>query len=388
MKHLVIYSDMAGIYGAEQCTHALALALRGAGYRVTVVQPHADHHLIAEREAKGIAHHWLAPDNLWDRRHPARALTDRAEPEDALTATAPDLVLFSDGAPVSSLTAKEVAGERGIPYVALCHCVTPEWAVAYAAWLPRLSSVLARAVEVIAVSQDNLDRLRGCFGLAAAKGVVIHNGRPDTFFAPRSDTARRQIRDELRIPQDDVVALTIGRMELVKGYQYQIAAFKPLRVSPAWPGLTFVWVGGGTLENHWRRLLQRLRVDHKVRLLDHRADVPVLLDAADLFVLPSQFEGMPLVVLEAMAKGLPVIATAVSGTPEALGDTGMLLPDPRKDPTLPERLAAAISGLAQDAIRRQSLGRAARDRAQALFREPPMVERYLSLIEQALAFAP
>jgi glycosyltransferase involved in cell wall biosynthesis len=387
MKHVLLYTDMAGIYGAEQCTHALALGMRRAGHRVTVVQPHADHHLIAEREANGIAHHWLAPDNLWDYRHPARALTDRTEPEQVLTATAPDLVVFSDGAPVSSLTAKEVAGDRGIPYLALCHCVTPTWAAAYAAQLPRLPSVYARAAEVVAVSQENLDELHGLFGLPPTKGVVIHNGRPEAFFAPRSDPTRRRLREELGIPRDGVVCLTVGRMELVKGYQYQIAAFKHLRASPVWPSLHFVWVGTGTLEHHWQALVRRLQADDRVRFLARRADVPALLDAADMFVLPSQFEGMPLVVLEAMAKRLPVIATAVSGTPEALGDAGCLLPDPRKDSALPERLAATISGLALDAARRRVLGQAAHDRAQAQFREAPMVARYLRLVERMSAAA-
>ena len=235
MKHLLLYTDMAGIYGAEQCTHALSLALAGAGYRVTVAQPHADHHLIAEREAKGVAHHWLAPDNLWDHRHPARALTERAEPEHVLTATAPDLVVFSDGAPFSSLTAKEVAADRGIPYLAIVHCVTPAWASQFAAHLARLPSAFARADAVVAVSQENLDLLHERFGLPAAKGIVIHNGRPDVFFAPRSDPARRQVREELRIPPDAIVCLTVGRFDTAKGYQYQLASFKHLRKSPAWP---------------------------------------------------------------------------------------------------------------------------------------------------------
>jgi glycosyltransferase involved in cell wall biosynthesis len=387
MKHLLLYTDMAGIYGAEQCTHALALALAGAGYRVTVAQPHAEHHLIAEREAKGVAHHWLAPDNLWDHRHAARALTERAEPERVLTATAPDLVVFSDGTPFSSLTAKEVAADRGIPYLAIVHCVTPAWASQFAAHLARLPSAFARADAVVAVSQENLKLLRERFGLPAAKGIVIHNGRPDVFFAPRSNASRRQVREELRVPPQALVCLTVGRFDIAKGYQYQLASFRHLRKSPAWPDLLFVWVGGGTHASRVPQLVRLLRADDKVRFPGPRGDVPALLDAADIFVLPSQFEGMPLAVLEAMAKGLPVIATAVSGIPEALGNAGCLLPDPGNEPALPEHLAAAISGLALDAPRRRALGSAARARAQAHFREAPMVARYRDLIEQTLGAA-
>ena len=384
MTHIVLYTDMAGIYGAEQCTHALSLALSGAGYQVTVVQPYAEHHLVAERESKGITHRWLAPDNLWDYTHPARALTDRAEPERILAALNPDLVVFSDGAPVSSLSAKEVAAERGIPYLTIVHCVTASWAMAFSAHLPRLPEAFRRATGVIAVSKENLDLLHACFGLPAELGCVIHNGRPDRFFVEPSAAVRVQLREELQIPQDAVVCITVGRFDAVKGYQYQFEAFRILESSPVWPALHFVWVGGGPLETRLRQLTKLLKVDRAVHVLSNRDDVPVLLDAADIFVLPSQFEGMPLAVLEAMAKGLPVIATAVSGIPEALGDSGWLLPNPRQNGAVAVQLAEAIACLAMDEDRRKALGRQCRDRAQALFREAPMMEKYLHLIQRAL----
>ena len=385
MTHVLLYTDMAGIFGAEQCTHALGLALTRAGYRVTVAQPRADHHLIAERESLGIAHHWLAPDNLWDSRHPALALTDHDGPAGVLAATRPDLVVFSDGIPFSNLTAKEVAADTGIPYLTIVHGVAPEWADLFAPYRSRLPGAFLRAAEVITVSCGNLQQLYDRFGLPAATGMVIHNGRPDAFFAPRSETARQQVRNELRIPPHGVVCLTVGRFDTSKGYQYQLAAFHWLRQSPAWPGLFFVWVGDGASVNRLPQLVRLLRADDKVRILRNRSDVPALLDAADIFVLPSQFEGMPLAILEAMAKGLPVVATAVNGIPEALGDAGCLLPDPRKEPALPEQLAAAIAGFALDASRRRALGHAGRERAQALFHEAPMVERYLRVIQRALA---
>lgn len=384
MKRLLLYSDMAAIYGAEQVTHALALGFARAGWRVTVAQPYAAHHLVAEQRASGVAHRWLEPDVLWDHSKPARMLTDHGEPERVLDEIRPDLVLFSDGAPMSLLTAKEVAARLRIPYVVLCHCVTAAWAEPFAAAVARLPETYAQARDVVAVSRENLDLLRSRFGLAPDAGVVIHNGRPDAFFAPRSAATRQRVRQELGLPADAVVSLTVGRMDLVKGYQYQVAAMKPLRASPAWPSLRFVWVGDGGLAEQLRGLAARLRIDDKVHLLARRNDVPDLLDAADLFVLPSLFEGMPLAVLEAMAKGLPVIASAVSGTPEALGDAGCLVATPVRDPAFPQALASAIERLALDPEERRRLGAAARARAENRYRESRMVERYLNLAARAV----
>ena len=104
-------------------------------------------------------------------------------------------------------------------------------------------------------------------------------------------------------------------------------------------------------------------------------------DTADIFVLPSELEGMPLAIMEAMAKGLPVIATAVSGIPEELGDTGKLLPDPTIDAskTVAE-LARTLEEWALDPALRQETGRHGRARAKAMFHEELMLERTLELI--------
>lgn len=388
MSHLLLYSDMGLIYGAEQVTHALALGFARAGWRVTVAQPQAENPLIAERRAAGVGHRWLEPDVLWNTAKPARMLSDHVEPAQVLDEVRPDFVLFSDGAPMSLLTAKEVAANRGVPYLVLCHCATVAWANAFAPAVTRLPAAYAHAREVVAVSRENLALLRSHFGLPPGAGIVIHNGRPEAFFAPRSAATRRRVRDELGIPAEAIVSMTVGRMDLSKGYQYQVAAIRHLRESPVWESLRFLWVGGGGLAAQMPGLLDRLRVRDKFSLLSSRDDVADLLDAADLFVLPSLFEGMPLAILEAMAKGLPVIASAVSGTPEALDDTGRLLPVPPRDPAFPQALASTIERLALDPAERDALGAAARARADACFRESRMVDRYLALAARAIGAAP
>ncbi|MFO1450649.1 MAG: glycosyltransferase, partial [Opitutaceae bacterium] len=125
--------------------------------------------------------------------------------------------------------------------------------------------------------------------------------------------------------------------------------------------------------------------DH-VRFLGHRWDIADWYDAADLFLLPSELEGMPLSIMEAMAKGIPVIATAVSGTPEELGDTGKLLPNPLKDSDgVIRQLAETIESWSQDHALRADQGRRGRERAECMFQESMMVDRTLALLASHLA---
>lgn len=116
-------------------------------------------------------------------------------------------------------------------------------------------------------------------------------------------------------------------------------------------------IGGGRREAEMRRLAAELGLAGRVHFLGQRDDVPDLLSALDLFVLPSHSEGVSLALLEAMAAGLPVIATAVGGLPEVVtdGDNGLLVP-----PEDPEALATALERLLEDPALAQRLGANAR----------------------------
>ena len=380
--HIALYTDCSGIYGAEQWNHALALALAADGYRVTLVQPRAAHGLVDAQVQAGIAHVWLAEDNLYDPSRPARALTDDAEPRHILDQLRPDLLLFSDGAPMSSLAAKEVARDLGLPYLVVVHCVTEAWAEAYRPYVARLPEVYRHAQAVVCVSRANLRLLHDRFGLPPDQGIVILNGRSARFFAP-PDPAARRLREDWRIPAQAVVVCTVGSLERRKGYPYLLQAAARLRQSRVWPALQFVWVGRGSLEGRLRAAVEGLGVSDRVHFLGERADIVDILDAADIFALPSEYEGMPLSVMEAMARGKPVVATDVSGVAEELGDTGCLLPDPNLGP------AATVAGLVQtletwagDAGLRQSIGAQCRERAARLFTEDRMLAEYRALLQR------
>lgn len=382
--HVVLYTDGVGVYGLEQCNHALALGLRAAGYRATCVQPPIAHAMLDERRAAGIGHVWLKPDDLYHPQAVPRALTDADEPRRILTRLRPDLVIFSGGAPMSSLAARETAAALGIPYLVVVHCVTSAWAAQFAPYLERVARTFADALDVVAVSEENLRRLRREFGLADDKGRVILNGRPARYFTPPDPATRAALRQAWRVAVDDVVVCTVASLEARKGYQHLLRAAARLRDTDAELRLTYVWVGAGTLEARLCALADELGVADRVRFLSERDDVPDILAAADIFALASHYEGMPLSIMEAMAAGLPVAATAVSGVAEEMGDTGALLPDPTRDAAATAAaLAETLAAWAGDAVLRRTMGAAARARAEALFREERMVGEYVGLIRGA-----
>jgi len=205
--------------------------------------------------------------------------------------------------------------------------------------LPHLLTDLAQCLDhrrvvglvdrVICVSEE----ARGSFlraGLAEEQLRVVRNGIETRPWRSLNGGGRAGVRPALRRgprPREwRPLVLTVGRMVWQKGYQDLLEVVPG--VLARWPGARFLWVGEGTLVGELRARARALAVGHAVRFLGHRGDVPRLLAAADLFVLPSHFEGLPLVALEAMAAGLPVVGTSVCGTSEVVLDmvTGRLVP--------------------------------------------------------------
>lgn len=384
MTRVLVYSDRSGIFGAEQIDHRLVLGLADAGFDVSVAQPPADHRLARERRVRGIPHHDLPEEDIYDLRRVAPSLDDRSAAAKIFTEVRPNLILFTDSFPCANLAAKREAVERRLPFLVLVHCVQPTWADEYAGYVTRLPALYAAAHEVVAVSQDNLDLLRRRFGLPEQRGRVIYNGRPDEYFTPTDAAARQRVRTACDVREDDILVLTLGRYEHAKGYDAILAALPHLLRRPQGRRLRFVWVGQGSREAKIRGLARMLGGD-RVQVQSARHDVLDLLDAADVLLHPARFEGMPLVVLEAMAKRLPVLASAIGGNVEALGDTGVLLPLPVGSPEFVAQLVESLVRLAEDAALRSRLGDAAHARAERLFRQSRMVAEYVALVGEALA---
>ncbi len=384
---ILLYTDDPGTGGVAQYNHAILLGLRSRGYGTICVQGKTANPLIDRQIAAGVEHEWLNFDTI---RQFDRVVFDATQATDIFTRRRPDVILFSDNCPFSNLAAKHAARQLGIPYLATIGFVAADLSrhlgdLDSTPYLNALSAAYEAAEAVIAVSGENLELLRRVYQLPADRGQVIHYGRSDDYFTPRSAATRDRLRRELGIPADAVVYLTAARLEAVKGYQYQLEAIRQLQQLPCWQHLYFVWVGDGILKEELESAIEALNVGDRVKLLGQRWDVADWHDAADAFILPSELEGMPLAIMEAMAKGNPVIASAVSGIPEELGETGYLLPDPNFNP---EATIAALVGTIErwtaDAKLRETLGCASQLRAREMFREARMVAQTITQIDRAL----
>jgi glycosyltransferase involved in cell wall biosynthesis len=381
---LVLFTDDPGEGGVAIYVHALACGLARRSYTMTVVQSQSGNPMIDERKTLGVCHYWL-PFNT--RENFLRTMTNEADVEEAYLATRPDLILFANCDPFSNLAAKNMAVKKGIPFVIVENYV---WSAArlsdeLARFLPALKDHYQRARAVVAVSQNNLELLQQGFGLPSNKGQVVHYGRPDYFFTEPGEQTRSRLRRDWKIPEDAVLCLTVGRLERIKGYQLLLAMLNRLVHESIWPRLYFAWLGAGSLELALKGKLKDSGLEDQVRMLGHRWDVADWLDTSDLFILPSYCEGMPLSILEAMAKGVPVMATAISGNPEALGETGKLLPSPvgGAEATIRE-MAATLLSWASDSRQRTAIGAGCKARASAMFREERMLAETRQILDRAM----
>ena len=380
--HVVIYTDDPDKGGVAQYNHRISLALAAAGFRITLVQTASTAAMVNTRAAAGIAHRWISYDTGKDF---VRTITDPADAEAAFEALRPDLVLFSDCCPVSNIAAKQAAMRRRIPFVTVVNFVAPYLAQRFASCLPVVARQYAAARGVVAVSSENLELLVKFFGLPPGKGRVIFYGVPPVFFSPRSEDNRRELRTRLGIAPGTMVSLTTARLSAVKLHLLQIGAMEYLKRQVANPRVVCVWVGDGELRPTLEAEIARRGLQQNFILGGLHQDVAPWYDLADVFTLTSESEGMPISIMEAMAKGLPVVATAVSGVPEELGREGVLLPDPVKDPGAAGlQLAETWMAWSRKPGLREGVGRRCRVRAAAMFREETMLQNTRAFLEAAL----
>lgn len=381
--YVLMVTDDPESGGVAQYNHTILLALAASGHRVACLQSFSANPLIRAQREAGVSHHWI---DYHTGKDFARTLTDPCGLDELLCEDRPDLVVFSNCCPLSSLAAREIARLHNVPYVCVEGFVGAYLADRFAPYLPALARQYAGARAIVAVSGENRDLLVTRFGAPSASCEVVHYGRPDAFFAQVDPARRARLRAQLRLPADAIVSFTAARLAAVKGYDRQLAAFARLKGTPAGRRLHLVWAGEGDQRAALETEAGRLGLAAQIHFLGHRWDVADWYDAADFFTLSSHLEGMPLAIMEAMAKGLPVVASAVSGIPEELDDTGRLLPDPVSQPEpAAAELARVWTEWTLDESLRRELGRRARERADALFRESRMIGRTLALLRAHLS---
>jgi glycosyltransferase involved in cell wall biosynthesis len=347
----------------------LMRAMRARGHEV--VGGCAEGPLLADVRAEGFR---VIPIPFVRRLSPLAHLRAFRSLVAILRAEKPDIVHAH--MPISGFLARLAARIAGVPKVAYtCHGFLFNHA---SSSLPRrgLSFVMewiaARVTDVfLTVSEAEARDARRLH--IAAHAEAIRNGRDPAVFRP-DPAARERIRAELGVPRDRVVIIAVSRLVWHKGYPELAAAMRSVPAAE-------LWVVGERLDSDrgadMAALLRAAGLGYRLRMLGYRTDIPALLAAADIFTLPSRFEGLPMSVIEAMLTGLPVVATNVRGPAEQVVDgvTGLSVPAGNAP-----SLGSALGRLARDPDLRARMGQAGRHRALDCYDEAKVLSHTLDLL--------
>jgi len=263
------------------------------------------------------------------------------------------------------------AGRLGIPHVSTMHgsqTMTKAWRRRAA-----LRWAFRRSRAVVAVSEATRLQLNDDLGLSAEALTLVRNGVP----VVRGDAT--PVRKEFHLSEQDVMLLAVGNLDPRKGHRVLLQALQQLTAD----GLDVPWrliIAGGR-GGPERDPLLAFAAEHglsdRLHVLGQREDVPDLQAAADVFVMPSLWEGLPLALLEGMIAGNACVASRTSGIPEAIAhDVNGLLVTPGDV----GELARALGPLLRDPQRRAALGAAARSRALSEFTIEAMADRYEAML--------
>ena len=254
------------------------------------------------------------------------------------------------------------------------HVITMHGSRYYAAHLRRrlaMRAAIAASGRTIAVSHPLADHI--------SKDLHVHRSRIATIMNGVRATSRLQsgLRGELKLAPDERLIVSVGNLYQVKGHRYLIEALGLLAASH--PRVHLAISGRGDAADALIARARALGVSNRLHLLGLRSDVPAVLAAADVFVLPSLSEGLPLALLEAMFAACPVLASDVGDVAMALGDAGILV-----EPGNARALARGLDLLLSDRTRARQLGERAFRRAAAEYDISNMVHRYHAVYDQLL----
>jgi len=250
-----------------------------------------------------------------------------------------------------------------------------KWLLGPKRWAHRqLYRLAARWVNgFIAVSDDVKTALLETIGpIPDDKITVICNSVDVRRYQQPVD--RACIRRRLGLPENARVMAVVATFKTQKGHRYLIEAVP--QVLSQFPDLHILLIGDGDLRGKLQAQASALGLDGHIHFLGTRSDVPDLLAASDCFALPSLWEGLPMALVEAMASGLPIIATEVSGTKQVIvpGESGLLIP-----PGDVRQMEEAITRLLSEPARARAMGAAAQLRVEAYFGAKKQAQEHIAL---------
>ena len=370
------------IGGIEKVAHEQCKRLSRLGYKVSVLTSKTFKQ--SERSTEGIKVFSYSILNLAERVGiPYPVLSFKAYKNFVEVIRKCDVVHAHGHAYMSSYIACKVAEKYKKPFILTQHNTF----IDYQSWLNLVEQindwtvgrvVLKGSDRVITVSRKTMEYVLK-LGADMSKTSVMHNGVDTTFFHPMN---REESRDKLGLPKNKTVILTIRRLVYKNGLDTFIESASLL--TRDYPHLLFIVIGKGPNRKLIEKRVRELDIDDNVRLTGFVPEklLPLYYNAADYFVIPSSSgEGLPLVLLEAMACGLPVIATTVGGTPEIVKDmkNGVLVP-----PRNPKALAETISKFLSNKELGLAIGEEARNTVEDRFTWEENVRRLQNVYDEFL----
>ena len=246
-------------------------------------------------------------------------------------------------------------------------------------WVIRVHQLVTNAgiaTSLVAVSEHVRRQALTHERIRADRILVIPNGIDVNTGEKFSHHERRKLRLTLGIEPDDFLVLTVGRLQEPKGHVFLLEAIPA--VLESFPNTVFAFAGEGQLREDLESKARSLDITAAVHFLGNRPDIPSLLGVSDCFVLPSIWEGLPIALLEAMAAGLPVVATKVGGIEEVVTDNrnGLLV-----EPANPMALSRAIIQLLSSEEHRKHLGSAGKALVNEKYTLDQMCLRYEQLFQ-------
>ena len=236
-----------------------------------------------------------------------------------------------------------------------------------------------RYVDRFIVVSDSLkERMISQHAVPAEKIVRIYNGIEIDFYNPAEQEDRRaKIRKDLSLDNDVLLVGAIGRLVWQKGFEYFLQCIPD--VIGICSRIKFLLVGEGPLRRPLEDISKRLGIEPFIIFTGQRNDIRDVLAALDILVIPSVLEGLPMITIEAMAMGKPIIATRIDGITEQIrdGKEGLLIAS-----RSPVELGSAIGRIAGDSLLASSLGNAARQRVTTEFSVQQMIEATIKVYEE------